>query len=286
MSTITIFRTVRTCPQDSCDYRAKRRYHKDWTPEQAVQTRDLEHLVNQISLDVLDHIAQWLRQVPKEKRVLAQRDAVDPKRESVFPATHETHQRLVDHIEQLPVNVADWFDHEALVQMKPKAQNAWFYSYNKLYSKVFQEWVERAETLLLASEARVFYSTPVEQSSDSVHRKRGRTVQAITLTMPKGRVDGILETPKQPDKCVKCNGSKRSLYFQVCGCRRHYADRCLRCKIVQWALEGAFGQRLRGRALMPDPLTQKIEFHGKGRCLEGCGQEFELSQLTQVVHRE
>lgn len=262
--------------------RAKRPYRPHWTPQQALQASQYDPVLDHLSSDVLAQVAQWLQTVSEEKRTLAETSATDPRRETVFPATLSTHLTIEAHVRMLPADVSTWFDPEALAQMKPRAQNAWFYSFHKLYTDGFRAWVERAETLLRASEARVYYSTPVVQCN--AHRKRGRTIQAVTLTGSQGkRLDGVVEMAKHPDKCVKCNGSRRSLYFKTCGCVRHYADRCLRCKILQWALEGAFRQRLRGRQLMPDPLCEVDAFQGQGRCLEGCGQTYPLAHLTRVM---
>lgn len=266
-------------------------------PHRTVE-EETRQLVSAIPLAVLLQVAEWLGEVPLEKRLSTGDDA---RRETVIPMSIGTARKLQAHVDVLSPRVCDWFDQEALGKMAPKAQNAWFYSFSSIYSDAFKKWINKAVHLIEThAESCVFYVAPVSLKS-SGHKKRSSTVQPIR--MPDGRI-GAVGLPKErigskgvpkERQCVKCNRKMhdplvplaegragRDLYFHACECFYHYADRCLRCKVIQWALEGAFHTRLKGRAAMISDMKDLGTFPGHGKCTSGCGASFMLNDLICV----
>lgn len=298
-------------PIERARRRHKRRYRG--TSGDADDDYDPKRIVSQLSDAILRDLAPLL--LLSSSRIPASLPMEDTymKRQCVSVMSPDQQRALHDFAMQtLPSrHPRDWFTSTGLARMAPNAQNAWFYSFETLYTQAFKNWINALCIRLEANGACVAYVCPIDKSRfatrQSERKTRQKYVQPIVLPQvplvpnaqaPQaygikgaqvygtGGAFGTLAIPPL-GKCVKCNRSGHLFYFHMCSSGVHthyYADRCLRCKVLQWVLEGTFQTRLKGVAHMPPVMTTDATFHGIGQCTETkCTKRTRVAKGTHVT---
>lgn len=161
------------------------------------------------------------------------------------------------------------------------------------YSAPFMEWVDAVSAMISSQPSRLYrlHQSPTLKSDErklntrwSVILPPGASEWLDNMDEEEAAKDGgrrILSAPGD-DRCTGCRryfagqangGSLMDVAFYMCGCSKHRVSYCVRCRVIQWALQ-----------LTVDPETGMVDPAAGVKCIgTGCDTRWSPEDLFPVV---